>query len=282
MSQIERFAQRYDLSPDRLRRWLVEAMVLGAAADGNVDRRESEEIVHIVTTQADFAELNAGELQSTLNDSVESLRRDGFRPRVHALAGALPRYAHRVLAFRVALQVAFADGRINDDEFGLLREMQAVLGIAEGDVALAVEDAQAEHGDVVPRQLEPIEAYLDCMLMAAAVDGELQDEELATIIAFIIDREEFDALDGELIRGYIDENANRFTSTREVERRLDTLRDDCPLPEQRENAWALAAQVVAADGEVGDDEKRLLRQLHEALELDQAREEIAGRFAELK
>lgn len=275
MTQLERFAERYELSPSLLRRWLVEAMVLGAAADGAIDKREGDEIALLVSTYADFADIERGELQASLRGAVEGIRRDGFIPRVHAMSGALTRYAHRVLAFRVATRVAMADGRISADELGLLREMQAVFGITESDVARAIEDAQAG-GASVPSEMEPIEAYLDCLMMAASCDGALADEELALIIAFMMGRPELEALDGDMLRDYISVNAQRFADESERLDRLALIGDDLPLPEHRENAWALAVEMVAADGMYRAEEQRFLERLEEALTMDETRAALAG------
>ena len=276
MPNITRFAQRFDASPDELRRWLIEAMILGAGADGHFHRRESEEIISVVSSHAAFAGMDSESLQNALTRSVEALRADGFVPRVHALAGALPRYAHRVLAFRAATRVAFADGKLSEGELGLLRELQEVLGIVETDVARAIEDAQSPNASPLPSSVEPIEAYLDVMLMASAMDGVMQDEELATIIAFIMQRPEFDNLDGDILRDYIDRNAHHYRSDQAVGQRLRSLPDDLPLAEHRENAWSLAVQVVVADGSITEDERQFLHALRLTLDLDEARAELAG------
>lgn len=278
MSQLERFADRYELPAHQLRRWLVEAMVLGAAADGNIGRREGEEIALLVSTEAAFAEVEPGELQETLRSTMEALRRDGFVPRVHALAGALPRYAHRVLAFRAAVRVAMANGSIQPEEIGLLREMQGVFGITENDVGRAFEDSD-QAGNAVPSAVEPIEAYLDCMLMAAACDGQVSDHEHATIVAFVISRPELEALDGGLLQDYIAKNAQTFTSSSARTARLENLVNDLPLPEHRENAWGLAIQVVSSDSDLNAKERAFLSALEEALDMESTRSTLVGELA---
>ena len=51
MREIDKFARRHGSEVEELRRWLVEAMVLGAAADGTIDRKESERIVDEIATR---------------------------------------------------------------------------------------------------------------------------------------------------------------------------------------------------------------------------------------
>lgn len=277
MTQLERFAERYELVPELLRRWLVEAMVLGAAADGHIDSRETDEIAVLVSSHADFDDIEEGELHGLLRVAVEGLRRDGFVPRVHALAGALTRYAHRVLAFRVATRVAFADGRVLEDEIGLLREMQRVFGVSETDVSRALDDAQAARSPV-PLDVEPVEAYLDVLMMGASVDGKVDDGEMAFIIAFILGRPELDALDGALLRSYIERNVTRFSSWDERRARIAELRDELPLAEHRQNAWSLALGIVMAHGKARDGGREFLSLMHEALEVGLALSVLAGDF----
>lgn len=274
MSELERFAQRHSAETDLLRRWLIEAMVIGAAADGEIDDRESEEIYRIVSNHASFTGLGTEELRTILQRSLSAVIEDGFVPRLYALNGALRRYAHRVLAFRAAVRVAVADGRVNEEEFGLLREMQKILGIVDGDVARAFEDAQSSSATPVPDTIEPVETYLDVLLMMAAADGEVSDEELATIIAFILVRDEFDGIDVDVLREYIHTNLRYFTDAKNVESRLDVMIDDVPLPEQRENAYGLAISVAIVDGDMDDSERILLKRIRRALEIDEARADI--------
>lgn len=279
MSDLDRFAERYEVDAESLRRWVIEAMVLGAVSDGEFDQRESETIVGVIASQAEFAGIQPDELRADLERAFQGIVADGFHVRLHALAGALPRYAHRVIAFRAAVLVAFANGRLDNDEFSFLRQMQKVLGITEADVAQAFEQGNEPDDAFLTADPEPVEAYLDCLLMAAAVDRELAEEELATIIAFVISRDEFDGLDEDVMRDWIRERLQRYASGG-IAARLRTLPDELPEPEQRENAWGLATSMVVIDGEVRPSEKEFIEQLRVALDLDEARADIVLRGVE--
>lgn len=271
MSELDKFAERYEVDVEHVRRWVIEAMVLGAVSDGEFDRRESDEIIRVISAHSEFIDMDAEELRTSLERAFEGIVSDGFAVRLHALAGALPRYANRVLAFRSAVKVAYANGVLASDEIAFLRQMQSVLGISEADVQRAFEEAQ-DLGQMspVPADIEPVEAYLDCLLMAAAADKELRDEELATIIAFVISREEFAGLEEDHLRDYINERLRNF-ATGGTARRLQGLGADLPSIEQRENAYGLAVSMALADGELAPEEKTFLIQLRSALELDEER-----------
>ncbi|MFT4704113.1 MAG: tellurite resistance protein [Bradymonadia bacterium] len=266
MSDLQKFAERYDGDIDRLRTYVIEAMVLGAVADGELDRRESESIIQMIASHAQFTGIGRDALRSDLERAFEAIVSEGFHVRLHALAAALPNYPHRVLAFRAAVVVAFANGRLDDDEFTFLRQMQKVLGIAESDVQRAFEDAQLESAPSIPTDIEPVEAYLDCLLMAAAADGEIRDEELATIIAFVLSREEFDGLDEDQLRNYINGRLRAFASGA-TEERLEDLHAEFNSVEQRENAYGLALAMAFSDGDLAAEERRFLINLRMALDL---------------
>ncbi len=275
MSELDKFAERYEADIDHVRRWVIEAMVLGAAADGEFDRRESDEIIRVVAENAEFIGMSMDELKVDLERAFEGIVKDGIPVRLHALAGALPRYAHRVLAFRCAVKIAFANGELATEEISFLREMQKVLGISEADVTRAFDEGQGPIAmDALPQEIEPVEAYLDCLLMAAAADKELRDEELAAIIAFVISRDEFDGIDEDHLRDYINERLRSF-ATGGIAARLESLIGDLVSVTERENAYGLAVSMALADGELADEEKSFLIQLRHALAMD---EEHAARI----
>jgi tellurite resistance protein len=277
MSDLEKFAARHDLDARSLRRWLLEAMVLGAVSDGSVAAQETDTILHLVATRDEFRGLAPAELRSDLETIWRGLEADGFHVRIAALAAALPRYAHRLLAFRGAVAVSMADGRLRPDEVDFLRQFQRGLGISEEDVVRAFEEA--EEGDdlpVVPERVAPIEAYLDCLLMAAAADGRLAEEERIVLHAFIADRPEFDGIPEEFLVRYMRESFGRYLTDEGLNARLEHIADDLPSPVERLNAYGLAEDMVIADGELAPAEREFLDRLAVALRVGEARSILAG------
>lgn len=277
MSDLEKFAARHDLDARSLRRWLIEAMVLGAVSDGQVASAESDAIIHLVSTRPEFLGIDAAELRADLERAWRGLEGDGFHVRIAALAAALPRYAHRLLAFRAAVAVAMADGRLRADEVDFLRQFQRGLGITEEDVVRAFEEAEgAELLPVVPERVSPIEAYLDCLLMAAAVDGRIAEEERIMLHAFVADRPEFDGIGDEFLVKYMQQSIERFARAGGIEARLPQLAEELETPVERLNAWGLAEDMVAADGELALAEREFLEALGAVLRIDEARAILAG------
>ncbi|TVQ95297.1 MAG: hypothetical protein EA398_18045 [Deltaproteobacteria bacterium] len=270
MRDLERFAAQHDADPAELQRRLIEAMILGAAADGRLDPRESAAMLDVIREQAEFAGID-GELATlSLSRAFEALVDEGFHVRLHALAASLPRYAHRALAFRCAVRVAMADGELHPDELSMLREMQRAFLLSDAEVERAFEQGRDDQASIIPDEVEPLDAFLDCLLMAAASNHVLADEERATLIAFILSRPEFDGVDPDQLNEYIRISLRAY-SRGGIEGRLQTIADDLPLPVQRETAYGLAAAMVVADGDVDDRERHFLSSLRAALGLDEAR-----------
>lgn len=274
MAELQKFAARHDASPETVRRWIVESMLLGAVADGEIDHRESEAIISEILIRPELHGMDRDELRRDLEWAWRGLEADGFQARMHALAGALPRYAHRVLAFRGAVVVALADGKLVDDELGFLRQMQRVLGIVEADVVRAFDDAEGG-GLAIPEEVEPIEAYLDVLLLAAAADGAITLDERVLLQAFVAERAEFDGLAPEMLAQYLTTELERY-AREGAGPRLLTLAEDLPDPIHRLNAYGLAEDMALADGDLDEAELSLLRQLALVLDLDGARLAVAG------
>ena len=261
MREIDKFARRHGSEVEELRRWLVEAMVLGAAADGTIDRKESERIVEEIATRPEFVGMNEQELRDDLEAAWSGLVHDGATVRLYALAGALRGYPQRVLAFRASVSTALSNGAIEPSEVEFLREMQGVLGIHESDVARAFEEIQGSDESAWPERVVPVDAYLDCLLMAGMSDGHFADIELATVIAFILSRPEFDGLPEEHIRASIEHRLEEF-SRRGVEGRLAELGAEFVTDEERENAYGLALSITMADAELDAEERELIRTVY--------------------
>ena len=119
----------------------------------------------------------------------------------------------------------------------------------------------------MPAAFEPQDALIAVMVAASAADQRMTDRETASILSII------DLLP--VFRGYDRGRIDRVTSTVadlfEREDGLDELmgmvRAALP-PNLVETAYALACDVVAADGRAGESELQLLAMLRDELDLD--------------
>ena len=72
MSDLQKFATRRGAALDQVQRWVIEAMVLGAVADGEFTPRESDRIIRVIADNAEFTGMSA----DTLREPIESLLGD--------------------------------------------------------------------------------------------------------------------------------------------------------------------------------------------------------------
>ncbi len=96
------------------------------------------------------------------------------------------------------------------------------------------------------------------------------------MLAFVIDRPEFDNISEKEIHNYIQVSLRAYIHGGTTAR-LVTLLDDLPAAEHRETAYGLAIAMVSADNVAGEQEEAFLRDLSKALELDEARVELTLR-----
>ena len=110
-------------------------------------------------------------------------------------------------------------------------------------------------------------ALIHAMVLASAADREMTDTELRRI-GQIVDRlPVFDDFDTDTLAARAAECAELLNAEDGLEDVLGAIRD--ALPEKlRETAYAVACDIVVADGKVAQEELRLLEMLAQSLPID--------------
>jgi len=113
------------------------------------------------------------------------------------------------------------------------------------------------------------EALIYTMVLASAVDTVVKDVELRTMGDIVRGLPAFSGFDQEALPRAV-ESCMQLISSGEhsrVEDAIDVIHDSLP-PHLRETAYALALDVIAADGQALQEELRLLEILRHRLEID--------------
>ena len=119
---------------------LMDAMILGATADGHVSKLEKDALLRRVGERPEFEGTKIEELTDLIEGSVFRLSKTHSLDDVMAsLRTRLPDHKNRLLAFGLATAVALADQRATKQEMGLLKTLQAGLGISEEEVTRIIE-----------------------------------------------------------------------------------------------------------------------------------------------
>lgn len=131
---------------------LLETMLLAAAADGKVQRKEVEEIYRRVFERPEFHGIHAEDLKAAIEHAAARVAEaHSLEHILPSIVDRLPDRASRELAFGLAASVAVADGRTPPAELNILKALQDMFDLGEEDVARLFETAQA-HGRFPPTQ----------------------------------------------------------------------------------------------------------------------------------
>ena len=110
-------------------------------------------------------------------------------------------------------------------------------------------------------------ALIYAMVLASAADREMTDSELRRIGQIVERLPAFGDFDTDALARTAAECAELLNSDDGLETVLDAIRD--ALPEKlRETAYAVACEIVVADGRIAQEELRLLEMLAQSLPID--------------
>ncbi len=110
-------------------------------------------------------------------------------------------------------------------------------------------------------------ALIYAMVMASAADSDMTDAELARIGEIVSHLPIFASFDTERLPEIANDCAVILSDDDGLDKAFDAMRG--ALPERlRETAYALACDVVAADGSAAQEELRLLEIMRHSLDID--------------
>ena len=240
---------------------LVEAMLLAAAADGEVSQVELESLLGRVMARSEFEGTRPAELKSLVEEGAARLAGAARLDEVMAsLRARLPDHPNRVLAFGLAAAVAFADRRTDKAEIGLLKTLQAGLGISEEEVQGAFGVVQGG-GCMAEALAQPLERlYAEVMVMVSAADGVLKTDEVRALVESFAADPLFHDVSPQKAQAYVT-SAGEALSRDGLPQRLAVLASGIVTHTQRIKAFRLAARIAQASGKPSPGEARVLEML---------------------
>jgi tellurite resistance protein len=115
--------------------------------------------------------------------------------------------------------------------------------------------------------LDPQEALVCTMVLAAAADGGMTDREVGTMTMLVQTLPVFRDFSAERLDVATDAAVRLLDEADGLNHAATLIRDALP-PRLRETAYALACEVIASDMEVGQESLRMLAFLVSELDLD--------------
>ena len=109
---------------------MVAVMLAIAAADGHISDEEIEDLIARLRRLRLFSGLTDDQLIAATNRPFDLLRKGGPDELIRAASPSLPQQL-RESAFAIAVDLAFSDGSVADEEKQLIEKLQHELGISD-------------------------------------------------------------------------------------------------------------------------------------------------------
>lgn len=237
---------------------LVETMLLAAIADGKISSIEMQTLLRRVMERPEFEGTRAEELNGLVEESVKRLAgAKDLETILASLRERLPDHKNRMLAFGLAAAVAFADNRATRSELGLLKTVQAALGISEDEVAQII-DVVEKGGSLAEALGDPLERlYAEVMVLVSAADGTLKEPETRALVESFAADPVFADVSPDRAQTFVTESVTALTNEG-LPRRLTALAHGLATHAQRLRAFRLALRIANASGHASTAELRIL------------------------
>ena len=115
--------------------------------------------------------------------------------------------------------------------------------------------------------LDPHAALIYTMVIVSAADADMADSELQVIGDIIGHLPAFRGFDRKRLPSLLNACAEALANDDGLDQTLDAIKASLP-PNLRETAYAIACDLVAADGEASQEELRVLEMIRHRLNVD--------------
>ncbi|HYV45617.1 MAG TPA: tellurite resistance TerB family protein [Myxococcaceae bacterium] len=239
---------------------LIEAMLLAASADGQISAVELQVLIRRVIERPEFEGTRPEELNALVERSAKKLAESkDLETVMRSLRERLPDHRTRMLAFGLAAAVAFGDQRVPREEVGLLKSLQAALGISEAEVAEIISTIESG-GSLAEALGDPLERlYAEVMVLVMASDGKAKEGEAQALVESLAGDPLFQGVSRAEAQRYVAE-AFASLAVQGLPDRLQALARGLTTHGQRVKAFRLACKIAAAS-EGGRGEERMLELL---------------------
>lgn len=237
---------------------LLDAMVLAASADGKIEAIELKTLLARIIERPEFEGVDVHDLSAMVEASVKRLSMARHLDDIlHSMKERLGDHRNKLLAFGLATSIALADQNATREELGVLKSLQAVLGITEDEVSRCF--VAVENGESLAEVLgEPTEQlYAEVMVLVSAADGKVKVEELEMMLENLAGDPVFKEVSLEAAQKYL-RDAVENLQAEGLPQRLTVLAQGLGTHLQRSRAFKLAVRVAYASGKPTPSELRVL------------------------
>ncbi len=241
------------LRPNDPRRFVIEAMIGAALADGVDDPRERAVLERQIAEHPLFRGMGAGSAKTLITLSLDAIDFAGSAiARTGAIAKGLPARIHRLCAYGMATEVAFADHQLAAGEVSFLEALRIALRIGPQEASEIMDATKAGElqvylDDRFLRIRNLIGVACEVFALRALARGMATDEQRHQVRDFFAAIPDLmlgkDELDSELYRAFRRQRAPDAQVFGELARAVSTLPD--PIDRYWIVVYTLVAEVPA-------------------------------------
>jgi tellurite resistance protein len=171
------------VSAEDPRRFLVESMLGAMEADGDVTEDEMATFEGSLANHPLFEGLSQEELGRLTEIAADAIRvAGGGKARLPAIAAGLPSRNQRLAAYAMAAEVCVSDRELAEAEIDFLDGLQTAFALEETEAKEVFEAARKHSGLLTLEEKSEkvrflMPAFVKCMALMAAADGEVHHEE---------------------------------------------------------------------------------------------------------
>jgi uncharacterized tellurite resistance protein B-like protein len=272
------------VSTEDPRRFLVESMLGAMEADGDVTEEEMATFEGSLANHPLFEGLSADELSRLTEIAADAIRvAGGGKARLPAIAEGLPARGQRLAAYTLAAEVCISDREIAEAEIEYLDGMMQAFALDETEAKEIFEAARKHTGLLTVeeksekvRQLLP--AFVRCMALMAAADGEIHHEERIGMRAVLRNIPDMAVLTTAEIDEAIDVAIERVAG-KDSEAELAEIAAEIPQPSDRYWVTVYTMIIALADGKNDWREVEFLKNVEKTFALTDNQMDVAMKTA---
>jgi uncharacterized tellurite resistance protein B-like protein len=237
------------VSAEDPRRFLVESMLGAMEADGEVTEDEMATFEGSLSNHPLFEGLSGEELGRLTEIAADAIRvAGGGKARLPAIAAGLPSRSQRLAAYAMAAEVCVSDRELAESEIDFLDGMQNEFALDETE-AKEVFEAARKHSGLLTleeksekvRNLMP--AFVKCMALMAAADGEVHHEERLGMRAVLRNIPDMSVLTGAELDEAIDVALERIAGKDNKAELVEVAKE---IAQQSDRYWVTVYVMIIA------------------------------------
>jgi uncharacterized tellurite resistance protein B-like protein len=272
------------VSADDPRRFLVESMLGAMEADGDVTEEEMATFEGSLANHPFFEGLSGDELGRLTEIAADAIRvAGGGKARLPAIAAGLPSRSQRLAAYAMAAEICVSDRELAEAEIDFLDGMQSEFALEESEAKEVFEAARKHSGLLTLEEKSEkvrflMPAFVKCMALMAAADGEIHHEERMGMRAVLRNIPDMSVLTGSELDEAIEVALDRIAG-KDNKAELAAIAKEIVQSSDRYWVTVYVMIIALADGKQDWREEEFLKAMKQTFALSDQQMDVAMKTA---